>query len=296
MDFGLRGRKLIRCPVARAVPCVASVDIGKILDGVNPELNTTSVVRSKKRNNGGLKLHDRDVHVWLIHRRAPDTMLARFESTLAAEEIARANRFRYDHLRRSYVLARAALKILLAAYTETVAAHIQFDYGPSGKPTSRNFSEISFNVAHSKAVTMLAFTRKCELGVDVEELRPLPEMADIARQFFCPEEAAELLSLPVQQRQHAFFLCWTRKEAYLKAVGDGLAAGLNNFRVSLRPGEPARFIYFADQVTSTDRWVLHDLRPVPGYAAALAYSDTPREIEMVPPLDPAELLEIAPAK
>ena len=273
-----------------------TVEHSQNIDGLHPELNTTSIVRSKKRNNGRLTLHDRDVHIWLIYRRSPDAMLARFESTLASEEIARANRFRFEHLRRSYVLSRAALRILLAAYTETVAAHIQFDYGPSGKPSCRIFSEISFNVAHSKAVTILAFTRKCELGVDVEEVRPLPEMADIARQFFCPEEAAELLSLPVQQRQHAFFLCWTRKEAYLKAVGDGIAAGLNNFRVSLRPGEPARFIYFADQVTSTDRWVLHDLRPVPGYVAALAYSDTPRKIELVPPIDPAELLEIASAE
>ncbi|MBV9268864.1 MAG: 4'-phosphopantetheinyl transferase superfamily protein [Acidobacteriaceae bacterium] len=219
-------------------------------------------------------------------------MLPKFQSLLADEELDRANRFRFEHLRRSYIISRAALRMLLGCYSRTAPKNIHFDYSPNGKPSSNASADICFNASHSKAFTLLAFTRECNIGVDLEEIRPLSDMTAIARQFFCADEAAELLSLPAAERRHAFFLCWTRKEAYLKATGDGLSIGLDRFRVSLRPSEPARFIHFAEEVPSAKRWVLHDLKPVQGYAAAVAYSGTPRTIQVFALSEPTQLLDI----
>ena len=139
---------------------------------------------------------------------------------------------------------------------------------------------------------MFAFTPHCEIGVDVEQIRPLSEMQNIADRFFCSEEAAELMSLTANQREHAFFLCWTRKEAYIKAIGDGLSAPLNDFRVTVQPGQPARFIHIAHNANDAKNWTLSDLELAPNYAAALAYRDSERPVVVSPVIDPAELLSM----
>ncbi len=115
-------------------------------------------------------------------------------------------------------------------------------------------------------------------------------MANIADHFFCPEEAAELQSLTASERTRAFFTCWTRKEAYIKAIGDGVSAPLDSFRVTLRPNQPARFIHLGHDTTAAAAWTLHDLRFDPNYAAALAYRDLARPVIVFPVMDPAELM------
>ena len=102
-----------------------------------------------------------------------------------------------------------------------------------------------FNISHSGGLAVFAFTLDCEVGVDVEEIRELKDLAEIAARFFCAEETAELMSLPADQRTAAFFRCWTRKEAYIKAIGDGLSAPLDGFAVTLGRDEPARLIHLA---------------------------------------------------
>jgi 4'-phosphopantetheinyl transferase len=117
-------------------------------------------------------------------------------------------------------------------------------------------------------------------------------MQDIASRFFCPEEAAEISSLPVNEHERAFFSCWTRKEAYLKATGDGLSTPLDQFRVTLKPTEPAKFVHFRQDTREAEKWTLHDLRLTSGYAAALAYRDRPRRLQVFPTIDSAEFMRL----
>jgi len=201
--------------------------------------------------------------------------------------MGRAAQFRFERDRNSFVLARGVLRTLLGRYLHISPAGIRFEYRPKGKPALALPAGIDFNVSHSGGLAVFAFTAGCEIGVDVESIRPLPDLQSIADRFFCAGEAAELMSLAADQREPAFYLCWTRKEAYIKASGDGLSAPLDGFRVTLRPGQPARFVHLANDTAQA--WSLHDLALASGYAAALAYRDAQRPVVVLPVADPAEL-------
>jgi 4'-phosphopantetheinyl transferase len=238
-----------------------------------------------------LELAGRSVDVWPVRLEASDTVVARFERVLEPGETARAARFRFDHLQRSFILSRGALRVLLGRYLEISPGGVQFRYGPKGKPSLASPGPLQFNASHSGALALFAFTLEREIGVDVEHIRALPDMQQIASRFFCAEEAEELSLIPTDQRERAFFSCWTRKEAYVKAVGEGLSAPLDSFRVTLRPGEPARFIHVAHDTAAADAWMLHNVEPASHYVAALAYQDGLRPVHVRPPIEPAELLD-----
>jgi 4'-phosphopantetheinyl transferase len=240
------------------------------------------------------RMGERDIDVRAVRMAAPDSDVARFERILAPGERDRAARFRFEDLRRKFILARAALRILLGGYLKRDPADIQFEHGPKGKPSLPEPGGIEFNASHSGGLAVFAFAKDCELGIDVEQIRPMPDMLDIANRFFCAAEAGELTSLPAHQRERAFFNCWTRKEAYIKATGEGLSAPLDEFRVTLRPDEPARFVHIANDHLANDEnaaadWSLHDLRLAPDYAGALAYRDAIRPVRVFPLLNAAEL-------
>jgi 4'-phosphopantetheinyl transferase len=238
------------------------------------------------------ELDTRNVHVWSVRTEAPNAIAERFQRVLAPDERDRAARFSFDHLRHSFVLAHGALRILLGRYLNTPPARIQFKYGPKGKPALAPLAPLGFNASHSGGLVVFAFTRGCEIGIDLEQIHPIEDMRDIADRFFCPEEAAELMTIPVNQRERAFFLCWTRKEAYIKAIGDGLSAPLNGFRVAMQPTQPARFIHLAQDTNAAKEWTLQDLQLASNYAAALAYRGSARRVVVSPIIDPEELLSI----
>lgn len=237
------------------------------------------------------ELTGRAVHVWPVSIQAPLLVVDQFRSLLAPDETARAARFRFEHLQHSFILARGALRILLGRYLNTPPAHLAFTYGSKGKPALAELCELQFNASHSRDLALFAFTMDCALGVDVESIRPMPDREAVAKRFFCAEEAAELTALPADQRDQAFFLCWTRKEAYIKATGEGLFAPLDAFRVTLQPGEPARMIHLERDPIAAQAWTLHDLISEPGYAAALAYRDSPRPLETLRVVNPKQLLD-----
>ncbi|HMF75353.1 MAG TPA: 4'-phosphopantetheinyl transferase superfamily protein [Bryobacteraceae bacterium] len=233
-----------------------------------------------------------EVHVWSVRTEASNTVIGQFEQFLAADEKHRADRYRFEHLRNSFVLARGALRILLGCYLDVSPAEISFSYGPKGKPVLAPRASVDFNASHSGAVAVFGFTDNCEIGIDVEQIHPLDEMRNIANRFFCPEETEDLMTLTADQRQRAFFLCWTRKEAYIKAIGDGLSAPLDSFRVTLQPSQSARFIHVGHDTDAAKAWTLHDLQFGPNYAGALAYRDIERPVAVLPLIDAAELLNI----
>jgi 4'-phosphopantetheinyl transferase len=265
-----------------------------VVDGMQHRGSVVIPAHGPDKSMAGLfGVSGRNIHVWSLPIDEEDTVVAPFEKLLRADEIERADAFRLDRLRHSFVLVRGVLRILLANYLRVSPAGIQLVYGAKGKPALSAPANVRFNVSHSGGLAVFAFAQGCELGIDVERIREVPDMQSIARHSFCPEEAVELMSLDANERERAFFLCWTRKEAYLKAVGDGLSAPLDSFRVTLQPGHAARFIHINHDMGAAEAWTLDDLRLAPDYAAGLAYRDTQRSVVVLPRIAPSQLARIS---
>jgi 4'-phosphopantetheinyl transferase len=211
------------------------------------------------------------VDLWSASLEPPAPLRAHLEGYLSIDERERAARFVFPRDRNRFIAGRAFLRLLLAQYTATDAASLRFRYGPHGKPAlADDRSEVVFNLAHTGSLAVCALARGHDLGVDVERVRPIPDADGIARSFFSPRETAELASLPEPARFRAFFDAWTRKEAFLKALGDGLARPLDSFDVTLKPGDTPRLLRTLGDPEEADRFSLHSLEPEEGYVAAIA--------------------------
>lgn len=220
-----------------------------------------------------LTLRDNEVHVWRASLDPPAETLARLCETLAPDERRRTERFYFPELRRRFAAGRGLLRAILAAYLHREPASLEFTYNAQAKPALAGAAakgEVRFNLSHSHGLVLYAVTRGREVGVDVEHLRPEFAGEQIAERFFSPNETAALRALPPELRTEAFFCCWTRKEAYIKARGLGLALALDDFDVSLAPGAPAALLATRDDPRQATRWSLRALNPGPGYAGALA--------------------------
>jgi 4'-phosphopantetheinyl transferase len=221
------------------------------------------------------------VQIWPITLDAADEQVAWFEGLLASDEVERASRFRFERDRRSFVVCRAALRILLGRYLDKRAEDVRFFYGSKGKPRLAEETSLRFNVSHSGGVGLFAFAYDCEVGVDVETIRPMEDLASIAKQFFCAEERDELMSVPLEERARAFFLCWSRKEAFIKAIGEGLSVPLNNFRVTLKPSETAQLVSINYGLDHASQWSMQDVALGKAYAGAVAYRDRAKQLEQM---------------
>jgi 4'-phosphopantetheinyl transferase len=219
----------------------------------------------------GLELAPGEIHVWSIRLDPPAGEVERLGRSLAPDEWERAHRFRFDKHRRQYVVGRGALRTLLAAYTGTTPERVRFTYGPRGKPfLAEDSGSLFFNLSNSDELALVGLIRGPEIGVDIEYLKPMPDCEQIAERFFSESERVVLRGLPAHQKEEAFFNCWTRKEAYLKAVGEGLAAPLDSFDVTLAPGEPPRMLTLKGEPEPAARWFFHHFRPAPDYIGAVA--------------------------
>ncbi|MGH9874027.1 MAG: 4'-phosphopantetheinyl transferase family protein [Pyrinomonadaceae bacterium] len=219
-----------------------------------------------------LNLAADEVHVWLA--KLDDYPADDLKLLLSEDERSRAARFRFDKDRNHYVVARALLRKLLAAYLNVGAGELQFSYAEKGKPAldESQRTSLNFNVAHSYGLAIYAFACNREVGVDLEFIREDLANEDIAERFFSQAEIDSLRELPAQLRKQAFFDCWTRKEAYIKARGDGLSMPLDEFDVSLRPGEAAALLRNHKKPNEVTRWSMQSLCVPDGYVAALVVS------------------------
>ena len=219
-----------------------------------------------------LILRNDEIHVWRASLGAEGKRLPKFLGLLSADEKRRATRFHFEKDRTRFIAARAFLRMVLGRYVETAPSRLRFRYNSYGKPSiaaADDGRELSFNLAHSEDLALLGITRGREIGVDVERIRLESAGEEIARQFFSRREVVALDSLPAEQRTEAFFRCWVRKEAYIKAKGEGLSIPLDQFDVSLRPDEPPALLSATTDEETSD-WYMKDLSPGPGYMAALA--------------------------
>ncbi len=221
----------------------------------------------------GLELRPGEIHVWAVRLDPPPEQVERLGRSLAAEEWERASRFRFDKHRRQYVVGRGALRTLLAAYLRERPEAIRFRYGPRGKPfleSPLDAGGLQFNLSNSDELALVGFVNGPEIGVDVEFLRPMPDCEQISERFFSESERQVLRGIPGPRKEETFFNCWTRKEAYLKAVGEGLAAPLDSFDVTLAPGDPPRMLTLEGDAERAARWFFHHLIPAEKYVGAVA--------------------------
>jgi 4'-phosphopantetheinyl transferase len=191
---------------------------------------------------------------------------------LSNEERERAARFAFEPDRRRYIVTRALLRQLLAARLGVPPEAVELAAGARGKPALAGQSAASalrFNVSHCQDVAVYAFASGREVGIDVEAVRELPDADDVAARWFSPREYAAYRALAPEERPLGFFQCWTRKEAFIKALGDGLYHPLDRFDVTLAPGEPARILRVEDVPGDRCRWRLEGFSPVPGFVAAV---------------------------
>jgi 4'-phosphopantetheinyl transferase len=219
-----------------------------------------------------LELAEDVVHVWRASLNLEKEALDRCASILSQDEKHRASRFLIPRDRDHFVAARGVLRDLLGKYAARSPALLEFRYGQHGKPALREEhgkSPVHFNLSHSGGLAVYAFARNRELGIDLEPIRPKFAGENIAERYFSLGELEEWNRLAPELRAKAFSLCWTRKEAYVKARGEGLQIPLDSFSVTLTPGQP-------EELRSSDsaRWRLHSFEPEPEYVAALVGEGT----------------------
>lgn len=214
-----------------------------------------------------------EVHVWRASLDEPTQQRDSFLQTLAADERTRAERFYFQRDRDRFITAHGVLRAILGLYLNRAPKSLSFCYSSHGKPAlacESGGDVIRFNMSHSHGAALYAVTRGREVGIDLEFIRCDLETEQIAERFLSRSEIATLRALPLSLRKYAFFLCWTRKEAYIKARGEGLSIPLDQFDMSLTPGEPAELLTTRPDSDEALRWSLEELTLGSGYAAALA--------------------------
>jgi 4'-phosphopantetheinyl transferase len=225
-------------------------------------------IRHWQANSGGVVLTEKSVAVWRVSLDPGGALLEKLKAHLSADEHERAGRFYFENLRRRFVVARGALRVLLGQFSDSPPGNIDFDYAQHGKPYLAG-SRLRFNLSHAHELALIAVALDREVGVDIEHVRPLEDAEAIARRFFSSAEVEQYLALPEMEQPRAFFNCWTRKEAYIKAIGDGLTFPLDQFEVSLAPGEAAILRAVYPQPEEVQRWKLADLEPGEAYIGAV---------------------------
>ncbi len=218
-------------------------------------------------------LQDNEVHVWRASLNALYADIEALKQLLTDEEVARAERFYFEKGRHGYIVTHGILRILLGRYLDVDPRQLRFGTNSYGKPSVENparGTQLHFNLSHTHELVVFAFTYLGEVGIDIEYMRTNVEYETLAKHFFSPLENAVLHNLPEDMKQEAFFNCWTRKEAYIKARGMGLSLPLDLFDVSLKPGEPAALLGSRENGQEVARWTFQAMMMPPDYAGALA--------------------------
>ena len=216
-----------------------------------------------------VKLQPGEVHVWFARLDRTPERLIRMRTVLNVDETARADRFLMEVHRTRFIAGRAILRDMLAGYLDQRPEAIQFVYNEWGKPAlAPEFVtlDVRFNLSHSQGLAMYAFVLERDVGVDIEMIRAEVANERVAENYFSPREVQTLRALPREDQVEAFFNCWTRKEAYVKARGQGLSIDLKSFDVSLVPGEEAKILRGDDR----DIWSMVSFNPEHECVAALA--------------------------
>ncbi|MBD3184087.1 4'-phosphopantetheinyl transferase superfamily protein [Candidatus Poribacteria bacterium] len=227
-----------------------------------------------------IKLTDGFIDIWLGKLDQPDETIQSLMKSLSNSEINRAVKYRLDRDKNRFIVGRGILRDIIGRYLNMEPHVINFQYGKFGKPylpDSYSDKKIKFNLAHSRGIAIYAFVSEKEIGVDVECVREMPDVDYIADSFFSSPEVSALRSVSEDQKQEAFFNCWTRKEAYIKALGDGLTHSLDQFSVSLIPGEEPKILEIKNS-PNPEKWSLRAFKTEDNYIAAVAVENCKRDM------------------
>jgi 4'-phosphopantetheinyl transferase len=217
-----------------------------------------------------LTLTSQEIHLWRTNLDLPLAQVEELDNTLSEDEKSRAERFYFEQHRQRFIVARGMLRKILSYYLVIEPSQLEFAYSPRGKPYLAYPEALQFNLSHSQELALYGLTRDRLIGVDLEYLRTVTDVQQIAQRFFSSQEAAIISSLTDGDKEIAFLRGWTAKEAYLKATGDGLAGSLAEIEVSLTPGEPLRLLRIGTDDQTASQWTLYHLIPAPNYLATMA--------------------------
>jgi 4'-phosphopantetheinyl transferase len=225
-----------------------------------------------------LSLPPDHVHLWCVPLELPPAAVEELLPLLSADERGRADRFRLEQLQRHFVAGRGRLRSILGRYLAAGPEQLEFQYGPRGKPALASpwdRSGIHFNMSHSQGLALVAVAGDRELGTDVEYVRPMRNLAHLVERYFSADENRQWRQLPPEEQLAGFFRAWTRKEAWLKAVGTGLAFPLEQVSVSLAADQAAGIDTIDGDPQEARQWSLDCSQPAAGYVAALAVRGRP---------------------
>jgi len=231
-----------------------------------------NITDSGFRIEAPLALREDEVQLWKVDLDAIRADESRWQEVLSSDELTRASRFHFPADRQCFVATRALLRTILAGYLSTDPKRLSFSYSKKEKPfliLQRAGVDVTFNVSHSRGIALLAFVQRREIGIDVEQVREDFDVEAIARRFFSAREQEQLAALPNEERFEAFFRCWTRKEAYIKATGDGLSLPLHQFDVSVAPENSDALLSTRPDNSEAALWSLREVPAGNGYIAAL---------------------------
>jgi 4'-phosphopantetheinyl transferase len=221
-----------------------------------------------------------DVHVWRANLNQTPCVVNSLLKTLTADERKRGQGYHFQADRDHFIACRGILRSILAKYLGVRAERLRFRYGAFGKPALRDYhnSQLRFSISHSYGLALFAFTRGIEVGIDLELIRRDLDIENIARHSFSPQELEKLHKLRNDLQTEAFYDCWTRKEAYAKALGKGFSLPLDQFEVSFAPGEPAALMGVKNKKAALSTWAFQVISPGTGYAGAIVTQGTARKV------------------
>jgi 4'-phosphopantetheinyl transferase len=210
-----------------------------------------------------------EIHVFKASLDCSEEMLVLYKELLSVDERLKAKRFKFERDKKHYTAGRGTLRELLGRYLGESPSRIKFSYTDKGKPFLKN-SAVKFNIAHSGGMAVFALSSMHELGIDIEILKDKKDAVELAKRFFSEDEIKDLDSVPKEKLTESFFNCWTRKEAFIKALGKGLSYSLTDFSVSLRPGDEPRVKWIKDKNEDINDWRMFDISIDDNYISSLA--------------------------
>jgi 4'-phosphopantetheinyl transferase len=219
-----------------------------------------------------LNLGVNDVHIWYLDLNLYLDKLEEFKAILSQEELTKAFKFKFEKHQNRFIITRANLRLILSKYINIAPENIEFIYSEKGKPSlAQNYDDlgIEFNLSHSGELALYAVTKDKRIGIDVEKIRTNCDVESIAKRFFCESEYQFISRLPEGEKQRVFYQVWTRKEAYLKATGEGLGGGLDTIELDLE-SKDTKIISIKGEEKTSNNWYLYELKMPENYLASLA--------------------------